>query len=341
MKKRFSFLPLILFLFWGCDSQEVSLIEFNGSTMGTTYSIKITDKVELDEKAKSDLQSKIDSILAEVNNQMSTWQKDSEISQFNNMKDTSWFAISKDFAFVVKSAIEVSEKSEGAFDITIGPLINLWGFGPKSKPHTIPTDEEIKEAKKSIGFGKLRVDEALTKIKKDDENIYISLAAIAKGFGVDKVSNYLTEEQYKSHMVEIGGEVRTAGKNHLGKNWKIGISVPDGSNHIQKIVPLNNSSIATSGDYRNYFEEDGVRYSHTIEPSTGKPITHKLASVSVIHKDCTLADAMATAIDVLGPELGYELAISEKLPVFMIVKSDKGFVEKMTPKFKTILESED
>ncbi len=329
---------IIIFLFIGCESSNPGLIELTGSTMGTTYSIKIVGVNNLDEIEKNDFQSRIDSILVEVNNQMSTWQKDSEITSFNNLQDTTWVRVSRDFAYVVNKAIKVSNLSNGAFDITVGPLINLWGFGPEHKPNIIPSDEGIAEAKKRIGYEKIHVYEDLTKIKKDDENIYISLAAIAKGFGVDKVANYLEDENYSNYMVEIGGEVRTAGKNHLNKDWKIGISVPDGSMHIQKIVPISNSSIATSGDYRNYFEEDGVRYSHTIEPSTGKPITHKLASVSVIHNECMIADAMATAFDVLGPELGYELAVKEKLPVFMIVKGDNGFVEKMTPEFRTILE---
>ncbi|MGD8779263.1 MAG: FAD:protein FMN transferase [Ignavibacteria bacterium] len=330
-----SYLVILLFLL-GCQQQNTSLIELTGKTMGTAYSIKIAG-VDFEQNEKSELQSRIDSILAEVNNQMSTWQKNSEISTFNNLEDTTWFKVSKDFVYVVKTAIEVSEKSKGALDITAGPLINLWGFGSQNRPRKVPSDDEIAEEKKRVGFNKIHVTNDLTKIKKDNENIYISLGAIAKGFGVDKVSKFLEKENLLNHMVEIGGEVRAAGKNHLNHDWQIGVSVPDGSMHIQKIVPVSNYSIATSGDYRNYFEENGVRYSHTIEPTTGRPITHKLASVSVIHEDCIVADAMATAIDVLGPELGYELAVKEGLPVFMVIKANNGFVEKMTPEFKAFL----
>jgi len=171
-------------------------------------------------------------------------------------------------------------------------------------------------------------------IKKDIPGLYCDLSAIAKGFGVDKAAEYLESKNYKNYIVEIGGEVRTGGMKH-NRFWRVGIASPNGGSSIEKVIELKDASMATSGDYHNYFEKNGIRYSHTIDPAAGRPITHKLASVSVLHKFCCTADAYATAINVMGPEKGYEWAVKENLPVLLIIH-DRGnrFVEKMTPQFK-------
>lgn len=268
---------------------------------------------------------------------MSTWQKDSEISVFNSLNSTDWFNVSEGFVEVVKDAEKISEESNGAFDVTVGRLVNLWGFGPIQKEDNIPTDEEIENAKVLCDYRKLHIRETDPAIKKDIPNMYVDLSSIAKGFGVDKVAEYIERSGYSNYLVEIGGEVRTSGVNQKNGKWKIGISTPDGSFDIEKIVSLDNVAVATSGNYRNYFEKDGVRYSHTIDPRTGKPITHSLASVTVVYDNCTMADGYATAIDVLGPDEGFEFALKKKLPVFLIVKTNEGFKERMTPEFsKTI-----
>ncbi|MEE9431304.1 MAG: FAD:protein FMN transferase [Melioribacteraceae bacterium] len=329
MKKKISIIFISILLSCSPEEKQLEDFSFTGTTMGTTYSIKIiTNKNNIPDS----FDTKIDSILIEVNNQMSTYIPTSELSKFNSTLDTSWFATSKELVQLFDESIEISELTNEAFDITVGQLVNLWGFGPLQNENIIPTDEDINNLKQDIGIANLRVDLQNLKIKKLKPKLYCDLSAIAKGYGVDKLAKYFNSYNIKNYMIEIGGEVRTSGKKQNGEVWKIGISSPNNSN-LQSIVGLSNLSMATSGDYLNYFEQDGIRYSHTIDSRTGKPITHKLASVTVLHKDCRYADALATAINVMGPEDGYYFALKEKLPIFMIVREENNFVEKMTPQF--------
>lgn len=309
--------------------------------MGTTYMVKLVKNDRLRSMspvaAEETVTAEIEVVLKNVNAQMSTWIEDSEISRFNRFDQPEWFEVSVDTVIVFAEALRVSRLSGGAFDITMGPIINLWGFGPPKTERHIPTDEQIREVIAKTGYQKLSIRQAPPAVKKEDPGIYCDLSAIAKGFGVDKVAGYLEAKEIYNFLVEIGGEVRARGIRPDGGNWRIGIATPDGSPSYRKVVLLRDVSMATSGDYHNYFETDGVRYSHTIDPTTGRPITHNLASVSVVHEFCMTADALATAIDVLGAEKGYELALKENLPVFFILKGKDGFFEKMTPRFREML----
>lgn len=324
-----------------CSKKENSDVQhvLRGRTMGTFFTIKYIakNKTQLSEEAKQTIEAGIHDVLNEVNRQMSTYIPDSDISRFNRYEKNDWFAVSPGLAKVVEQALTVSRMSGGAFDITVGPLVNLWGFGPEQKPEKIPADEKIEEVMLFTGYQKLDVRLSPPAIKKAQPGIVCDLAGIAKGYGVDKVAEYLESRGILNYLVEIGGEVRAKGKKEGGHRWRLGVASPDGSAGIRIAFPLKNSAMATSGDYHNYFEEDGVRYSHTIDPATGKPITHKLASVTVIHPSCMTADALATAIDVLGPEKGYDLAVKEKLAVFLLIKDNDRFIEKMTPEFGTVL----
>ncbi len=334
-KGRILFIVLIVVLGSCTQKKEsVNLHTFTGSTMGTSYSIKVIVSNSNIQTGK--VKTSIDSILVDINKKMSTYIPDSELSQFNNSNDTNWVNVSKDLSMVISDAIKISKAGYGMYDITIGPLVNLWGFGPTNKHDKIPSSSEIEEIKRNIGYKNIVVNINESKIKKKIPGIYCDLSSIAKGYGVDKVSEFLENTGVENYMVEIGGEVRTKGHNAKNKKWRIGIATPTNVG-LQKIVSLSNFSMATSGDYLNYFEKDGIRYSHTINPKTGKPITHKLASVSVIYKNCTLADAYATAIDVMGPEVGYKFALQQNLPIFMIVRENNEFVEKMTPQFKKFI----
>lgn len=327
------FLLFILFLISGCG-EKPSLTHFNGSTMGTWYTIKYSISAEESGIPEShEIHSAVDSVLNQVNLRMSTYIKDSEISRFNQFKDTSWFAVSKDFASVVSIGLHISQETGGAFDVTVGPLVNLWGFGPTGEAKNIPSDEIIDIMKRKVGYNKLSVRVDPPALKKSNPDLYCDLSAIAKGFGVDKISELLIKLGIENFMAEIGGEVRTAGLNNK-LPWRIGISTPDEKQGIQAVVNLNSDCIATSGDYHSYFEKDGNRYSHTIDPLTGKPIIHNLASVSVVFPNCTGADAYATAINVMGPTQGMIFAKEKKLPVFMIVKEQQGFRELATEEFE-------
>jgi len=311
----------------------------DGSTMGTVYAVKIV-QVDLQKTGiiPESFQNQIDSLLDELNNQMSTYIPESQISRFNRYQGTDWFPVSRDLFLVIRKALDISRMSNGAFDITVGPLVNLWGFGPEERHELVPTRREIRNRKRLVGFQKIHVRRDPPAVRKDLPGVYCDLSAIAKGFGVDKLCGYLESRGLNNFLVDIGGEIKTRGRNHLGKLWKIGVATPSEQTGIQKVVPLENTAVATSGDYHNYFEIDTIRYSHAIDPRTGRPVTHHLASVTVVADSCMLADGLATAIDVMGPEAGYNFALKKELPVFLIVRGKSGFSEKVTPAFEKILQ---
>ena len=337
--KHILFLSVLILFYSSCSKvSEPEIFKLNGTTMGTFFEIKIVpDKTDSLEQSIDDISAGIENVLKAVNLKMSTYIKDSEISRFNALDKDDWFPVSYDVVKVVENANDISRLSDGAFDITVGPLVNLWGFGPEKRPTRIPSDAEIQERMKMTGFGNLSVQENPPALRKSNPKIYCDLSAIAKGYGVDVVADYLDSLGIANFLVEIGGEIQAKGFNQKGELWKIGISTPSAEAGIQKVVHVKNISVATSGDYRNYFEENNVRYSHTIDPRTGKPITHSLASVTVIDSLCMVADGLATAIDVLGPEKGFKLALDENLAVFMIIRENGAFVEKMTPQFEKFL----
>lgn len=339
MKVLVSIILLSLF-FPACSSkgkQRDNHLVISGNTMGTTYTIKIVRNNFLllgdtTKKVKA-LEEGITSLLRSINMKMSTYIPDSEISLFNNLKKNSWLEISPETVFVLSNSIRISEMTGGAFDITLGPLINLWGFGPDRKPVKIPSEEEIDRVKGKIGYKKISTKNDPPAASKDDPEIYCDLSGIAKGYGVDTVASFLDSHGFYNYLVEIGGEISVRGKNASGIEWRLGVLAPDGSNDVKKIISIGDLAMATSGDYHNYFEEEGIRYSHIIDPVTGSPISHKLVSVTVIMRSCMEADALATAIDVMGPVKGYEFAVKNSIPVYMIVKEGEGYKDKISPDF--------
>ena len=278
--------------------------------MGTTYSVKIVEKSLDTHKVGSD----IDNILHSINMDMSTYIDSSSISKFNNSDIEKKHYISKDFHKVVVSSIFFSNLTDGAFDITVNPLVKLWGFS-KGSLEKVPTVNEIKQTLKTIGMDNLIIGEKSWISKKNE--VTIDLSAIAKGYAVDKISEYLTNLKMKNYMVEIGGEVRTSGTNLEKDAWNIGIQWPSFQRSLSKqpysdsnairVIKLSDMSIATSGDYRNYYDFDGKRYSHIISPLTGYPVENNIISVSVVSKECLNADALATALMVIGVEDGIKL----------------------------------
>ncbi|HEM8294353.1 MULTISPECIES: FAD:protein FMN transferase [Providencia] len=308
-----------------------------GQTMGTYYTVKyVTDSSEQKPEA---IQAEVDKRLEEVNDQMSTYRPDSELSRFNQFKEVNTpFPVSAATAKVVNKAIEINKLTDGSLDVTVGPLVNLWGFGPEGRVTKTPSDEELAKRRAWVGIEKLSVQD--NNLIKTIPELYVDLSSIAKGYGVDVVAEYLESQGINNYMVDIGGEVRTKGKNGKDAPWRIAIEKPstDGlSQTAQEIIEPGDRSIATSGDYRNYFEQDGIRFSHTIDPKTGKPITHNLVSITVIADNCMSADGLSTGLNVLGPEAGFALAEKMNVPVFMIVKTDKGFEERYTKAFEPFL----
>jgi thiamine biosynthesis lipoprotein len=339
-KFAYSFIPILLpLILFNCSRSTVDLEQYvlNGATMGTSYNIKIVEPATTPFN-QSVFHQEIDKLLRDINQMMSTYIEDSEISNFNQAPANKWVQVSPEMVDVFQSAIEISQKSMGAFDITVGPLVNLWGFGPEHNSSELPTDADIQSRMALTGWQYLMVRDDPPALQKGIPKLYCDLSAIAKGWGVDQVADYIESQNFHNYLVEIGGEIRAKGLNLQRGPWRIGVSSPEQFTGIQKIIEVRDVGIATSGDYRNYFEKDGVRYSHTIDPRTGRPINHNVASVTVIHESCKMADAYATALNVLGLQQGMALAEKENLAVFFIAKSENGFVEKMTESFSEYIQ---
>lgn len=301
-----------------------------GPTMGTYFSIIVDsppEKLNIEE-----FQAKIESRLADIIHQMSTWEEESEISKFNKTQSLDWVDVSAEFATVVTEAKRIHELTQGAFDPTVSPLIDLWGFGD-ARDKAVPDEAEIAEAQESVGMQLIEVREEPPAIKKQNANLQLNLSAIAKGYGVDALAALLINEGLASFVVDIGGENKTGAPKASGKPWKVGVESPMGG--LQRIVELSESSIATSGDYRNYFEMNGATYSHAIDPKTGWPVKNPPASISVIHDSCMTADAWATAMMVLGTEQGSAIAKTNQLSVVFQNVSNGSIAETTTGLFAT------
>jgi len=288
-----------------CNAQREHLIQ--GRTMGTTYHVKV---VTGDFEDLAGLKEKIDARLLEINHSMSTYQRDSEISRFNDMRAAGRdFEISADFLRVMMTAKTIFELSEGAWDGTVNPLVDLWGFGRAGRQRTAPPKQKIAALMPQIGFKNIQIIPTGALVKKN-KFVTLDLSSIAKGYGVDQVARIIHQTGFYNYLVEIGGEIFAAGRRWDGKLWRVGINRPrkDAAfNEVYKIVDLNNQGFATSGDYRNFFEADGIRYSHVIDPRTGYPVSNGIVSVSIVADNCTLADGLATAVMVMGTEKGLDL----------------------------------
>ncbi|WP_440210523.1 FAD:protein FMN transferase [Actinobacillus pleuropneumoniae] len=315
-------------------------ITLKGKTMGTTYTVKYIDNGELQNLQKpEEVQKTLDDLLKQVNNEMSTYQPDSQISRFNAMQEVNKAVqISPDFAKVVREAIRLNRVTEGALDVTVGKLVNLWGFGPDKRLNQSPSAEQIAALAPSVGIEKLSVSD--NSLMKSVPNLYLDLSSIAKGFGVDKLAEHLESLGLANYLVEIGGELRGKGKNLQGVDWRIAIEQPTlaQGQAAQITVPLHNLGMATSGNYRNYFEdEQGNRLSHIINPKELRPVSHKLASITVFAPTTMTADGLSTGLFVLGPEKALEVAEREKLAVFLIIKNGEAFETKMSREFEKLI----
>lgn len=334
-KRSFSLTLVFVFLLSGCannNSIEKYPFDYSGPIMGTSFSVKASTLPE--GVGVNSIKFLIKERLEKVNQVMSTYLEDSELSKINHSSNIGAQFISPELFKVITAAKEVSRLSEGAFDMTVAPLVNLWGFGPDKMQSQAPAAKDIKKALTFVGYEKILLASRLMTLSKALEGVSIDLSSIAKGYAVDEVANLLEKQGITNYMVEVGGELYLKGKNLQGKNWRIAIEKPNaGKRELQRILPITNIAMATSGDYRNFFEENGQRFSHTIDPRTGYPITHKLASVTVLSDTTMNADAWATALMVLGPEKGYKIAEQQKLAVLFIIKTEQGFVEQATSLF--------
>lgn len=332
---------LLVSILTACFPSNNSLkkeVLLQGYTMGTTYNIKVVATVEEIEALK--LHRKIDDALLQVNQEMSTYIADSEISLFNQSTSLEPVIVSEGFARVLAESIRIGELSGGKLDITVGPLVNLWGFGPEQRPEKIPSEEVIANTRSRVGLKKLHLQG--NRLSKDISNLYVDLSTTAKGYGVDIISELIEANGFHNYLVEIGGEIRLKGFKHTGELWAIAIEKPvfDSSGQhraVQQIIIPKDNAVATSGDYRNYFESEGQRFSHIIDPETGRPINHNLVSVTVISDSSMTADGLSTALMVMGVEEGLKFSNKQDIAALFIYKTENGFNERFTVKFQQYL----
>jgi FAD:protein FMN transferase len=331
------FLALALAALAGCSFEpEQKVWEISGPVFGTRYHVNVV--MENDQARLESLASGIKQVLEDVDASMSTWRPDSELSRFNSLTDQSeWTEISPALHTVLEQAREISRLTDGAFDITIGPVVNLWGFGPEARPEKVPDDETLASVLDATGYQKIELRGQPPSLRADPRQ-YLDLSAIAKGYGVDAVASFLAAEGISAYLVEIGGEVSARGRKPDGDFWRLAIERPvSGQRQVDRVVAIGNRAMATSGDYRNYYESGGERFSHTIDPKDGRPIDHNLASVTVVANDCMTADALATAFNVMGPEKAKALAVRENIAAYFIVRGEDGFETDFTPAFSSFL----
>ena len=330
------FLTLLLALCATACHRAPSLIDLSGPTMGTTYSVKVVDAPEgIDSHA---VRVVIDEVLATIDVQMSAYRPDSEISRFNASATTDWFRVSDDFVTVVAGARAVSERSGGALDITVAPLVKLWGMGPAGEMKALPDEATLAAAKARVGYANLEVQQTPPAIRRQVPELTVDLNAVAPGYAVDLLASRFVALGIANFMIDIGGEVRARGRNAQGALWRIAIERPvDAEPEPFAIAQIDDMAITTSGEYRHYVMRDGRRYSHTIDPRTGRPVEHALASVAVVQPTALEADAWATALNVLGENEGYELAERLQIPALFIVAKGDGLEHRMTVPFAKYL----
>lgn len=309
--------------------------DLSGNAMGTTFNITLVAPPAT--AALDQLQTDIVVTIEHIEAIASTYRGESEISLFNASKSTDWFRVSPEFCSLVAGALEVSHATNGAFDITVAPLVNLWGFGPDMGDDQLPGDAAIAAAIETVGYQHLATDCDQPAIRKEKSDTAIDLSGWAKGYAVDQVAAFLNARDIDRYLVEIGGELSARGKNAEGKDFSIAIEKPMQTGEMEyTVIRLSNAAVATSGDYRNFFEKDGRRYSHTIDPLTGRPIEHQLTGVTVVSDSAAFADAMATALLVLGPDKGKNLADDLNLASYFLLRTNGELEEFSTRAFEEL-----
>jgi thiamine biosynthesis lipoprotein len=307
--------------------------------MGTYFAVKVPSPPEgLDAEA---LRAGIEGVLQAVNGEISTYDPESELSRLNRNPSTDWIPISPRLYAVIAEGLRISALSDGAFDITVGPLVNLWGFGPEVHADTVPAPEAIRSALARVGYGEIELSSVPLALRKARGDLYIDLSALGEGYGADRMAAYLESLGIADYMAAVAGTIRVRGLNAKGAPWGIAVEVPRADRRaVQRVLPLGEGSVSTSGDYRNFFEEGGRRYSHHIDPRTGESVTHRLASATVVlsggRDSAMTADGLATALVVLGEEAGPALAESLGLAVLFIVREGEGLRELTTSAFDRI-----
>lgn len=333
-------------LFSGCDSATTpatpasTATVLDGKTMGTFWRVSV---IGVDEAKAQALRAKVQAQLDADDRLLSTWKNDSALMRFNHATDTRPWPVREAMADIVTLSLRIGAKTHGAMDITVGPLVNLWGFGPDKQPVATPDAQAIAAAKARTGLQHLQVINQSGRqfLQKDIPDLFVDLSTVGEGYAADHLARLMEQEGISRYLVSVGGALVSRGMNGEGKPWRVAIQKPtDRENAVQAIVDINGHGISTSGSYRNYYELDGKRISHVIDPQTGQPITHKLVSVTVIAPTALEADGWDTGLMVLGPEKAQQVVREQGLAVYMIVKEGEGFKTWMSPQFRTFLVGE-
>jgi len=315
---------------FGPDAPPSALAEFRGEAWGTTWSVKLDH--EVDDVARADVQSAIEGELERVDALMSTWRDDSELAALNAHPVGDPMAVSDGTLEVLRIARDVSEATGGAFDVTVGPLVAVWGFGADAGPPEPPASEVLEAARARVDWRGLELDAEAGTATRTVEGLRVDLSAVAKGWGVDAIAEAVTELGYPRHLIEVGGELRAGAIKEDGSPWRVAIETPDArTRRIHGVIEVTGEGIATSGDYRNFYTVDGVRYAHIIDPRTGRPVTHSGTSVTVVDGSTAVADAWATALGVLGPEEGWRVAEARGLTALFIWQEGDDYRSRATP----------
>lgn len=300
-----------------------------GLTMGTSYTVELA--APIGDAARTGLVELIEAELAAINRAMSTFDPRSELSEFNRRQDLGWTPASRGLLEVLDSASRISTSTQGAFDVTVGPLVDVWGFGPQYRTQRVPNDDIIERVRESVGYQHVQTDPSASTIRKRQSRTQVDLNAIAPGYGVDRLAMILDGQGIHDYLVEIGGEFRARGSTAAGRPWRVGIERPvEGRRVLGEIVVLDNRAIATSGTTKDFFVQDGRHYSHSIDPATARPVEHPPMAVSVVADTAMEADGWATALLVLGPERGYALAQSRGLAAILVTASGPSFDVRIT-----------
>lgn len=322
----------------GCDNSATDTpLVLNGKTMGTSWRVSLAG---VDKTRAAALQTKIQAQLDADDQLLSTWKDDSALMRFNHSTSTAPQPVDRAMADIVTLALRVGQQTGGAMDITVGPLVNLWGFGPDKQPVTIPDAATISAARARTGLSHLKVINAVNGqwLQKDIPDLYVDLSTIGEGYAADHLARLMENEGISRYLVSVGGALASRGMGKEGRPWRVAIQKPtDQQNAVQAVVDINGHGISTSGSYRNYYELNGKRFSHIIDPATGHPVAHRLVSATVIAPTAMEADAWDTGLMVLGPQKARAVAEQHNLAVYLISKEKEGFSTWMSPQFKTFL----
>jgi thiamine biosynthesis lipoprotein len=305
---------------------------FGGPTMGSTYSIKYVRHAGL--PPAEEVRVQVEQILADVDRQMSTYRSDSDIEVFNALPAGRCQAMPAAVLELVRVGQQLSEQSDGSYDLTVEPLMNLWGFGPQAREEKVPSAKALAEVRKRVGYQHLRIDgDQLCK----DAAIEVDFNSIAAGYAVDTIAARLEAMGIHDYLAEATGELKASGHKADGSPWRIALEEPrDDKQVAERVIAVDGLGLSTSGDYRNYFEQGGRRFSHTFDARSGAPVSHNLASVTVIHPSALMADGLSTLLLILGPERGWDYAEKHDIGAFFVIRADTGFVTRSSRTFQRL-----